>query len=297
MKALQSLIGRKFNKLTIISQEESIGYSKRWLCRCDCGQEKIVYQGALVAGATKSCGCYNKEQSKKRFSRGWSNILTKEFLQKEHICNKKSLREIAKGKGCSVSCVIKYMQKHELKSNESLDDLVGKKFEMLTVLSFSHGNENASFWNVQCDCGNLKTVRRSSLVRHTQISCGCYNKNKNWEGCGNLSKSYWTKIVKSAIKRNLEFDISMEYAWDLFQKQKEICVFSGIPIVMDRQFSKNGVLNKKQTASLDRIDSTKGYIKGNVQWIHLILNRMKSNLSDFEFIEWCNKVSNHNKKI
>lgn len=33
----------------------------QWLCRCDCGTEKIVAGSSLMRGATKSCGCLNKE--------------------------------------------------------------------------------------------------------------------------------------------------------------------------------------------------------------------------------------------
>lgn len=64
---------------------------------------------------------------------------------------------------------------------------------------------------------------------------------------------------------------------------------------MDRQFSQNRAFDKKQTASLDRIDSNEGYIVGNVQWVHLVLNRMKSNLKETQFIEWCNLVVKHNQ--
>ena len=85
MKTKQTLIGRKFSKLTIISQAESIGYNKRWLCRCDCGNEKVIYQNALCQNRTKSCGCYLKEQTGKRMSKGWANIFTKDLLEKEHI--------------------------------------------------------------------------------------------------------------------------------------------------------------------------------------------------------------------
>lgn len=59
-------------------------------------------------------------------------------FQEEHINQKKSLREI----GCSVSCVMKYMRKHGLEANDKMDDLTGQRFEMLTVLGFSHSKHN-----------------------------------------------------------------------------------------------------------------------------------------------------------
>jgi len=49
------------------------------------------------------------------------------------------------------------------------------------------------------------------------------------------------------------------------------------------------------TASLDRIDSTKGYTIDNVQWVHTIVNRMKWNTDENEFIKWCDDIYEYNK--
>jgi hypothetical protein len=35
-----------------------------WLCRCDCGTERVVLERSLLGGTSKSCGCYNRERSK-----------------------------------------------------------------------------------------------------------------------------------------------------------------------------------------------------------------------------------------
>ena len=42
--------------------------------------------------------------------------------------------------------------------------------------------------------------------------------------------------------------------------------------------------------SLDRIDSKKGYVKGNVQWVHKTVNRLKMDLSEEELMYWCNLI-------
>ena len=54
----QNLIGQKFERLAVVSfagLNNSRG--SRWLCRCDCGNEKIVAGCNLKNGHTKSCGC------------------------------------------------------------------------------------------------------------------------------------------------------------------------------------------------------------------------------------------------
>lgn len=58
----KNVIGQKFGRLLIIddSGERKGGYTM-WNCRCDCGNTVKVKSGLLYKGATKSCGCYQKE--------------------------------------------------------------------------------------------------------------------------------------------------------------------------------------------------------------------------------------------
>ena len=48
-----------------------------------------------------------------------------------------------------------------------------------------------------------------------------------------------------------------------------------------------------QTASLDRIDPTKGYIEGNIQWVHKDVNRMKMDFTETRFLELVNLIANN----
>lgn len=54
------ITGQKFGKLTAIKKVGSDGHSSLWLCRCECGNEKIVTLPHLRQ-STKSCGCLSKE--------------------------------------------------------------------------------------------------------------------------------------------------------------------------------------------------------------------------------------------
>lgn len=61
----RDLTGQVFYKMTIISyvgRTEKGGNSK-WLCKCECGNFKIIIGRNLLAGTTKSCGCYAKKVS------------------------------------------------------------------------------------------------------------------------------------------------------------------------------------------------------------------------------------------
>ena len=62
-KAL-ALLGQKFGRLTVLSEASVNKPGKsRWLCRCDCGIEKIVLGSSLKNGSTKSCGCLCGEKN------------------------------------------------------------------------------------------------------------------------------------------------------------------------------------------------------------------------------------------
>jgi hypothetical protein len=55
------LTGRRFGKLTGASFSHVDKHRKvHWLCRCDCGGEKVVATASLRSGKTVSCGCVQK---------------------------------------------------------------------------------------------------------------------------------------------------------------------------------------------------------------------------------------------
>ena len=62
MPPLKDLTGQRFGRLTVIGRGESgLNKSTRWICRCDCGNQTLVYGGNLRQGYTRSCGCYRHE--------------------------------------------------------------------------------------------------------------------------------------------------------------------------------------------------------------------------------------------
>ena len=69
--------GMRFGKLTVLEfshrKKRSNGYYRNyWLCKCDCGNEKIIEESHIKSGHTKSCGCLNIEKFK-NFNHGKSN--------------------------------------------------------------------------------------------------------------------------------------------------------------------------------------------------------------------------------
>lgn len=83
--------------------------------------------------------------------------------------------------------------------------MINTKFGKLTVIS-REGTTKARHanWNCVCDCGNEVTRTTTALRRQTVSSCGCYTlrgkNNPNWDGVGDISKSWWDNHITRARK-------------------------------------------------------------------------------------------------
>ncbi len=64
----KDLKDKKFGRLIVIEEAQSINGKTRWLCKCDCGNEKEIAAKSLIAGVTESCGCLRKEKCTERLS-------------------------------------------------------------------------------------------------------------------------------------------------------------------------------------------------------------------------------------
>ena len=59
-KGRKDLTGQRFGKLQVIKPVKTINDTSRWLCKCDCGNEKIAATYRLLSGRVKTCGdCFN----------------------------------------------------------------------------------------------------------------------------------------------------------------------------------------------------------------------------------------------
>lgn len=231
--------------------------------------------------------------SKRRFLK---NIITKELLEQEYIINKKKMREIAEELQCSLCTISVNIKKYGLKP--SIDNkYIGKKYGKLTILK-KYGLDDYShvIWLCECECGKQIIVRGYALTTKNTGSCGCSSRkkgknHKNFTGYEEIPGRFWTTYKISAKERKLEFSITIQEAWNLFLKQDRKCALTGLDINFHLT-SRNQFLT---TASLDRIDSTKGYTTYNIQWVHKKLNRIKWNIPNDEFIQICKLVAKNNK--
>lgn len=135
-------------------------------------------------------------------------------------------------------------------------------------------------------------IKRYLNLHQIPIQKAQYNnrknhQNKNWKGFGEIPLTYWNGVIINATRVGRSVAVSIEDAWNIFLQQNRKCALSGQPI----EFTASKIIS----ASLDRIDSSKGYIKGNIQWVHKNVNKMKSNFSDQKFIDTCKLVADYRK--
>lgn len=173
------------------------------------------------------------------------------------------------------------------------EDISGQKFGRLTAICWHHNEKYVTkngrevyhnFWKFVCDCGKEKVIRKGRVKPFCKTSiqsCGCLRNENKRKGYQEITGTYWCGVKKSAENRKLNFLISMEDAWNKFVEQDGKCALSGVKL----NFS------KKQTASIDRIDSSIGYLKENIQWVHKDLNIMKWNFDLVYFVDMCKLVA------
>lgn len=68
MSRLIDMTGKRYGRYTVIKRVDKNDNKGWWLCRCDCGKEKVVHGHLLRIGSTKSCGCYSIDNAKKNFT-------------------------------------------------------------------------------------------------------------------------------------------------------------------------------------------------------------------------------------
>ena len=105
------------------------------------------------------------------------------------------------------------------------------------------------------------------------------------KGTDHISLTHFNKIINSAKSRNIHFDLTIDDITELLVRQNFKCALSGVEIYAGYNS------DKTQTASLDRIDSSKGYVIKNVQWLHKDVNVAKMALSQDDFIQMCVAVA------
>ena len=304
MKTLPDFTGQKIGKWAVLKKLEKTKQGSIYLCRCDCGSEKKISATRLK----NAKGCRHCATKLPVISVGYQCNSWTVISGPEHKLSKKGKQGIIYK--CRCVCGFEgYQTASDLllkksiqcrscgnrKAKRKIKDIVGKFFGQWKVVKKIDGQ-----WVLcECQCPNktIEKIKRKNLIsQHFSMCKICRRKNiskSQWEGHGDISGHKWAQIKQNAQIRKLDFEITINYAWDLFQKQKGLCALSGIKIGFKQPMSRvleTGVDEGEGTASLDRIDSNIGYVENNVQWIHKDIQKMKWSYNQEYFVDICRKI-------
>lgn len=166
--------------------------------------------------------------------------------------------------------------------------VIGQQYNNWTVISdeiFKKETNRGTYWKVQCKCGRENLRLAQHLVELKGSMCKSCSRTNRFEDA--FALTYLNQIINRANKIGVEYNLTPRYMYDLFIQQNQKCSLSGIDI----KFTNSWKSRSDQTASLDRIDNTKGYIIGNVQWVHKQINFMKGTMTQEDFINFCKLVA------
>ena len=99
---------------------------------------------------------------------------------------------------------------------------------------------------------------------------------------------YLRRILTGSGKRYGESDLTLEYLSNLWQQQNGKCVYTGLNMDLPRTTGDN--LDKPHSASLDRRDSGRGYLQGNVQFVCQFINLGKNRFTPLAVQDFLRKL-------
>lgn len=125
-------------------------------------------------------------------------------------------------------------------------------------------------------------MSEKSTYRLRRTKCNNLNRKQNIEK-DNI-KSLIIGARHRAKKRKMSFELTEDFLRKLLKKQKNKCTLTGISFDSDNR------------PSLDRINSSIGYLKENVQFVLFEINSVKMDMPEDRFIELCKLVVRENTK-
>ena len=309
------LTGQKFGKLTVIRDTSTRkGSEVVWECECECGEVRYASISQLKYGQIKACRVCAKRTQGKRSKDELVGLVFGELTvlsQSSERYYKAVLWECVCSCGAHTKVTTACLKAELVKTcgmclqSRRDEQLLGKSFGKWAVIRSS--TSNGRKYECICECGTLREVWGYLLLNGKSTSCGCSRREPTIENTAsentgivkkrrqrNIPPSLWKDVrryfhnntLPGAKSRELPVEIDVDYLVSIFTGY---CGKTGVKITF-RTSCKDS--HENQTASLDRIDSSKGYIVGNVRWVHKVINFAKQDTSDSEYVGWCTLVTN-----
>jgi hypothetical protein len=215
--------------------------------------------------------------------------LDEESLVKEYLEDGLSLTQLAKKYQSSAERIRKILQRRDIairmqRPARKVGDLINGCLEIVELYRNIRGDIKHQYKLLCPECNREFMGWEHMILRKNTINCGCVKYKKY----GDITETLWHHFKSGAKQRNIKFEITKEYAWKLFVKQRKRCALSSLPLSFGIDTRRRN--QHTRTASLDRIDSDGDYIEGNVRWLHKDINMMKRHYSDERFMKLCSAI-------
>ena len=159
-----------------------------------------------------------------------------------------------------------------------------------------------SYCKCMCDCGTEFSFRRDRLKY--KIACksctitinGCIRKGGKYLTIPNYSdkRRYFESYKRRAKGKGFEFTLTQEQAFKLYDSNCSYCGKDPEPKYLNG--NNQSFFGPFKASTIDRIDSNKGYVMGNVVPCCTMCNKAKLDNSLEDFLSWVNRVYNYQNK-
>lgn len=219
--------------------------------------------------------------------------LDKNKLYDLYVNQKLSMYQISLIEKCSESFVKTNIKYYNIPIKNSLDYFIPalSKEELKKEYVINDKPIHVIAKEYQCNFNHISKLLKMFDIPKRKDPKFCKGKNNpKWKGGDIIPASLHYDYKHGAERRKIIFDITIEDMEQQYKKQNGLCAISKVKLSMPIART----MFKQCTASLDRIDSNKPYIKDNIQWVHKKIQQMKWNITQSEFIEWCKIISKNN---
>jgi|688.fasta_scaffold587394_2 hypothetical protein len=141
------------------------------------------------------------------------------------------------------------------------------------------------YCSIICSKKSDKNVERLLQYRNKDLS---KLKADNRKDC----YSPFREHLRRAKRRDAFSNLTLEHLKEVWEKQNGICPYSKVKLLNSSNTKTN---NPIYTLSLDRIDSSKGYVEGNIQFVSIAMNHMKGNMAHDKVLELLEIIKNSDK--
>lgn len=184
-----------------------------------------------------------------------------------------------------MSCKECNKKRREEKGFQAMIDIAGQTFGNLHVIKKDlscdvRGNQTGTFWICKCICGEVCSRRGVDLRKGNVRSCGCLRRETKGKARNGYvhgaSKQPWYSNWSAMVYRTTN---TKSQAYDRYEKVIEIGEKIDPSFISDPWAFYEEIGEKPgKDYSIDRINNSMGYVKGNIRWADSKTQMMNRNI-------------------